>query len=122
MKKTLIASLAIAFGMAVSSAGAFAADKTLAERHGGAFPKSENGYVTKAQCMKCHGDYAKLAEKTMMTPMVRSRSAKMLDPNPHFSHLGEVNCEDCHKADKAKPELMCNTCHQFKVRAKAAAK
>ena len=111
MKKTLIASLAIAFGMAVSSAGAFAADKTLAERHGGAFPKSENGYVTKAQRMKCHGDYAKLAEKT-----------KMLDPNPHFSHLGEVNCEDCHKADKAKPELMCNTCHQFKVRAKAAAK
>ena len=109
MRKTFIASMALALGMAFASSAALAADKTLAERHGGMFPKSQNGYVTKYQCQKCHGDYSKLAEKT-----------KMLDPNPHFSHLGEVNCEDCHKADKAKPELMCNTCHQFTVRPKAA--
>ena len=44
-----------------------------------------------------------------------------LDPNPHHSHLGDVNCTDCHKADKAKPQLVCNQCHKFTIREKKAA-
>ena len=39
-----------------------------------------------------------------------------LVPNPHHSHLGQVNCEDCHKANLSKPVLMCNQCHNFTIR------
>lgn len=85
--------------------------QTLEAFHGKMWPKSENGYVTKQQCMACHGSYEKLAAQTAS-----------LQPNPHYSHLGEVNCEDCHKADAAKPQLMCNTCHNFTITKKAEAK
>ena len=63
------------------------------------------GHVTKYQCMQCHGDYDKLAKQTAD-----------LVPNPHHSHLGQVNCEDCHKANLSKPVLMCNQCHNFTIR------
>ena len=36
------------------------------------------------------------------------------EPNPHYSHLGDVNCTDCHKGHQ-KSELMCNQCHQFSL-------
>ena len=78
--------------------------KTL-EIHGAAWPKSVDGNVTKNQCMKCHGDYEKLGAQTAD-----------LVPNPHKSHLGAVNCEDCHKATLSKPVLMCNQCHNFTIR------
>ena len=39
-----------------------------------------------------------------------------LVPNPHHSHLGQVNCEDCHKANLSKPVLICNQCHNFTIR------
>ena len=83
MTKALAVLAAVAFGLSLSmSAGA--ADKTLAEIHGSAWPKSVNGYVVKEQCKACHGDYSKLAKMT-----------ENLDPNPHHSHLGDVNCTDC---------------------------
>ena len=114
MKKTLlaIASLAItsAFSLSVYAADAPAAPaaaqpKTLEQVHGAMWPKSVDGYVTKYQCMKCHGDYEKLGQMT-----------SDLSPNPHKSHLGQVNCEDCHKPNLAKPVLMCNQCHNFTIR------
>ena len=79
--------------------------KTLGQIHGAMWPKSKDGYVTKYQCMQCHGDYDKLAKQTAD-----------LVPNPHHSHLGQVNCEDCHKANLSKPVLMCNQCHNFTIR------
>lgn len=104
MKKMLLAAaLGLGLSLAMTS-GAFAADKTLREIHGANWPVNADGFVTKNQCLQCHGPYEKLAKET----------AK-LSPNPHASHLGAVNCEDCHKADKSKPELMCNQCHQFKI-------
>ncbi|MGN1209377.1 MAG: cytochrome c3 family protein [Duodenibacillus sp.] len=107
--KKMIVSVALTLAAALACSTGFAAEKTLAAKHGGMWPKSQNGFVTKNQCMKCHGTYDALAKKT----------AK-LEPNPHFNHMGQVNCEDCHKANKAKPELMCDSCHQFKVKEKAA--
>lgn len=107
MKQTIIAVLAAAVAAAAMGT-ALAADKTLAERHGAMWPKSEQGFVTKNQCLQCHGPYDKLAQAT----------AK-LEPNPHFNHMGAVNCEDCHKADAVAPELMCNSCHQFTIKQKA---
>ncbi len=112
MKKFILAAAAVAFGLTMSVAGAAEATgaKTLAEIHGKNWPDA-SGWVKKDTCMGCHGSYADLAKTT----------AK-LEPNPHFSHLGEVNCQECHIGAKAKPELMCNTCHNFTLREKAAKK
>ncbi len=101
----LTAALSAAFAMS-----AVAAEKTLGERHGGMWPKSADGFVTKNQCLKCHGSYEALAAKT-----------EGLAPNPHKSHMGPVNCEECHSAAASKPTLMCNSCHKFEVK-KAAKK
>ena len=59
--------------------------------------------VKKQVCQGCHS-YEQLAKQT----------AKV-EPNPHYSHLGDVNCTDCHKGHK-KSELMCNSCHQFDLK------
>lgn len=106
MKNTVIAAFAVALGLAFTASAHAAAGKTLAEIHGASFPEA-SGWVKKDQCMKCHGSYEDLAKKTAV-----------LEPNPHRSHLGSVNCQDCHKADKAEPELMCNSCHNFTIRKK----
>ena len=52
-------------------------------------------------CLGCHGDYGKVAAKT-----------DKLDPNPHDSHLGEIDCGKCHHAHKASVNI-CNPCHQL---------
>lgn len=109
MRKLFTLAACIVFS--ISFSGAFAAEsttpKTLAQIHGASWPNNPDGFVTKNQCMQCHGDYAQLAQKT----------AK-IEPNPHLSHLGKVNCEECHKANQVKPELMCNQCHNFTLKTK----
>ncbi len=60
--------------------------------------------VPRAVCLGCHGDYPKVADKT-----------NKLDPNPHDSHLGEVDCGKCHHAHKASANF-CNECHQFDMK------
>ena len=87
MTKTITMALVATLGLGLAF-GACAAEKTLAEVHGGQLP-AETGWATKGQCLQCHQSYDALAEKT-----------KNLEPNPHKSHLGAVNCVECHKADK----------------------
>lgn len=106
MKKTILAAFAVAFGLSLAVNVQAAGGKTLGEIHGAAWPQ-EAGWAKKDTCLGCHGSYEALAKKTAN-----------LEPNPHMSHLGAVNCQDCHKADKAEPELMCNSCHNFTLRAK----
>ncbi|WP_288594900.1 cytochrome c3 family protein [uncultured Sutterella sp.] len=111
MKNTLFFALAAL----VMSAAAQAADapRTLKEVHGAMWPQNTTGFAIKGDCLKCHVSYKALAKKTAD-----------LEPNPHFSHMGEVNCVECHKpdADAKKPEAMCNDCHKFKFQKKTAAK
>ena len=52
-------------------------------------------------CNECHGDQAKLANRT-----------QKVIPNPHESHLGDVKCELCHHAHKPS-ENYCGNCHEF---------
>lgn len=111
MKKSFIAALALSVSLSFTAGAAAAAEQTLAQKHQGMWPKSVNGFVTKNQCLKCHISYEDLAKKTAN-----------LEPNPHDNHMGKVNCEDCHKANQAKPELMCNSCHNFTLKEKAAKK
>jgi hypothetical protein len=57
--------------------------------------------VPMATCLECHGDYGKVAVRT-----------NKLDPNPHDSHLGEVDCGKCHHAHKTSVNA-CNACHRL---------
>jgi hypothetical protein len=50
-------------------------------------------------CLRCHGDYGLMA----------ARTAEVI-PNPHYSHLGEVDCRVCHKMHKASINY-CFDCH-----------
>ncbi len=57
--------------------------------------------VATAICNKCHGDLAKIAERT-----------KKVIPNPHESHLGNVKCELCHHTHRPSEDY-CSNCHEF---------
>ena len=65
-------------------------------------PPEQN--VPMAACLGCHGDYPKVAAKT-----------NKLDPNPHDSHLGEIECGQCHHAHKASV-LVCAGCHDMDMK------
>lgn len=56
-----------------------------------------------SQCISCHGDNDAMAKKT--------EKAK---PNPHFNHLGDVGCTECHHGHKPSRPI-CADCHQFKM-------
>jgi hypothetical protein len=86
-----------------------AAQSLLADKHKAAGISCEGchkenppkGLVPTGVCTKCHGDQAKLANRT-----------QKVIPNPHESHLENVKCELCHHAHKSS-ENYCSTCHEF---------
>lgn len=53
------------------------------------------------QCNRCHGNQAKLAERT-----------KRIIPNPHQSHLEDIKCELCHHGHRPSEDY-CSHCHNF---------
>lgn len=57
--------------------------------------------VPTEKCLSCHGDYEKLKELT-----------KDKQPNPHYTHLLDQPCSECHKGHTESVN-MCNSCHQF---------
>ena len=57
--------------------------------------------VTTPTCLTCHGDYTKIAVLT-----------EKVDPNPHGSHEGNLECNVCHNAHKSSKDH-CATCHNF---------
>ncbi len=57
--------------------------------------------VTSVVCLGCHGDAERLALKTAG-----------VRPNPHDTHLGEMACEECHRAHKPSVDA-CAKCHHF---------
>jgi len=66
--------------------------------HNGTPPNSK---VSMDSCTKCHGDYIKIAEKTIS-----------VKPNPHDSHLGNIDCDSCHLGHKPSVDY-CQNCHSF---------
>ena len=64
--------------------------------------KQQTAEPADAECLACHGGtYAKLAEST-----------RNLTPNPHDSHMADVQCSACHRW-KGASRLMCSDCHSF---------
>ncbi|WP_287195228.1 cytochrome c3 family protein [Syntrophothermus sp.] len=58
--------------------------------------------VSQQECLKCHGSYEKIAERT----------AK-LEPNPHENpHYGNLECNACHKMHR-ESKVYCAQCHTF---------
>lgn len=56
-------------------------------------------------CLACHGEnYETLAKMT-----------EKLDPNPHYTHLGDMPCSECH--NNHKPSVnMCASCHNIDMK------
>ncbi len=113
MLTKLISAIGCALVLSVAS-NAMAADPMLADRHvarGVACASchktapTAGAVVKKDTCKACHSPEG-LAERT----------AKV-EPNPHFNHLGDVSCTDCHKGHQA-PQVMCNDCHKFNLKTK----
>ena len=59
--------------------------------------------VTFDKCFACHGgSYEGLAKMT----------AK-LDPNPHYTHLGDLPCNECHRFGGQESVNKCASCHNI---------
>jgi hypothetical protein len=95
--------------MAKGASLAWAAESSLTDKHqksgincAGCHKETPpNAKVPMAACFQCHGDYAKLAEKT-----------KKLPQNPHASHLDDLECDKCHHVHKPSVDY-CAQCHKF---------
>ena len=59
--------------------------------------------VATATCFTCHGSHEALAQKT-----------KDKDPNPHYTHMGDMNCNECHRIHTPSVN-MCSSCHTIKM-------
>lgn len=64
-------------------------------------PKAD---VATDQCLACHGK----------TYEVLAKTTDKGDINFHDTHLGEANCQECHKGHN-KSSLVCDQCHEFQV-------
>ena len=62
--------------------------------------------VATEKCQSCHGDFDAMKEKT-----------KQLSPNPHYTHMGDQPCEECHRAHKPSVN-MCSQCHRIEMNVK----
>ena len=62
---------------------------------------SLEGNVTTANCIKCHSGYSYLIEQT-----------KKIIPNPHDSHIVNLECVACHHIHKPSEDY-CAECHNF---------
>lgn len=60
---------------------------------------------TITDCMDCH-DYDDVKESTKNWDDNEKE-------NPHDSHLGEIDCENCHKFHGEVDTLYCNECHTY---------
>ena len=65
-------------------------------------PLSEHDFA-KENCLECHRSYQSLIEQTAH-----------LEPNPHDSHLGELECTMCHNSHR-ESTLFCNECHTWEL-------
>lgn len=61
-------------------------------------------------CTACHGTYDKLIEKTKGSEAFKTTQGERI--NPHKTHVGAVECYNCHKMHKDRPPIeYCYGCH-----------
>ncbi|MBN1317679.1 MAG: cytochrome c3 family protein [Anaerolineales bacterium] len=59
--------------------------------------------MAQESCLECHRSYSSLIERT-----------SHLEPNPHDSHFGELECSMCHKSH-SESALFCQECHTWEL-------
>jgi len=57
--------------------------------------------LSKGKCLSCHGSYEQLGLQTAA-----------VDPNPHKTHLGEIDCLYCHHQHRSSANY-CAQCHEW---------
>jgi len=62
--------------------------------------------VATERCQSCHGDYEAMKART-----------QKLSPNPHYTHMGDQPCGECHRAHKTSVN-MCSKCHKIDLHVK----
>lgn len=106
---TSLIAYSVTFASAITVGGPHATmDFKCADCHKTDTPQSS---PTNEACLACHDSYEKLAEKTKPKHIANPED-KEAHANPHASHMGPVNCIDCHRTHKAS-ELVCAQCHSF---------
>lgn len=61
-------------------------------------------------CLSCHDGYEDLVENTKHSKALITVDGKVI--NPHDTHVGKVECFNCHKMHKDKPPIeYCYGCH-----------
>ena len=114
MNRKLFTSLFVGI-LAFFSCSVFAQNSaTLAEKHvqngqNCAACHSENPpaqAVPTEKCQSCHGGFEAMKEKT-----------KDCKPNPHYTHMGDQPCEECHKGHQPSVN-MCAQCHKIELNVK----
>ena len=103
MNRKLLTSLFVGI-LAFFSCSVFAQNSaTLAERH---VQNGQNCAVPTEKCQSCHGGFEDMKEKT-----------KDCKPNPHYTHMGDQPCEECHKGHQPSVN-MCAQCHKIELNVK----
>jgi len=70
---------------------------------------------TNKNCLQCHDSYEALAKAT--APQHVDPEDKESAANPHDSHMGPIDCFNCHKTHTPS-ELVCAECHSFDMEPK----
>ena len=61
-------------------------------------------------CLKCHVSYAALIALTADSTAFMTPTGEAI--NPHDTHLGEADCNKCHRIQEKSPGIMyCYLCH-----------
>ena len=61
-------------------------------------------------CFACHEGYDELVKMTAKSHLLETTDGKFI--NPHDTHVGQVECFNCHKIHKNKPSIeYCYGCH-----------
>lgn len=66
-------------------------------------PLSEREYDADF-CLRCHESYEAVAKRS-------AGLKEKLGRNPHESHLGEIDCSQCHKMHR-RSKFICSECHK----------
>ena len=112
MRKNLV----LLLGSLLIALPAMAQDSFLADRH---VTKSVNctachetqapkqgAEVSSGKCVQYHGTLENIAAKT---------KDKKLDPDPHYNHLVNTDCQECHRGHGQSTNV-CANCHNLKYK------
>ncbi|MBP1626745.1 MAG: cytochrome [Holophagaceae bacterium] len=91
----------------------------LADRHKVNGVNCEDCHLTKKpttaakidKCLECHEGYEGMAKRTAKKE--KGPHVYLANINPHDSHIGKIECSECHSAHSEPHKSFCDRCHTF---------